>query len=86
MLEQAEPFPKEIFNLEVIPTPGHTKGSVSFLDKQNNLLFSGDTLFNEGIGRTDFNNSIPQQMQDSLNKLHEIMENKDIKLMPGHDY
>jgi len=40
--------------LSVIHTPGHTSGSVCYYDKQNNLLFSGDTLFFEGFGRTDF--------------------------------
>jgi hydroxyacylglutathione hydrolase len=41
-------------NFEVIHTPGHTRGSVCFYFKNDKVLFSGDTLFNAGIGRTDF--------------------------------
>ena len=41
-------------NFQIIHTPGHTRGSVCFYFKNDNILFSGDTLFNAGIGRTDF--------------------------------
>lgn len=68
--------------IKVIQTPGHTKGSVCFLDKNNKILFSGDTLFNNGyIGRTDFPNSSKKQMEKSLEKLKKI--NYRI-LCPGH--
>ncbi len=41
------------FELEVIHTPGHTLGSVCLLEKKSRILFSGDTIFADGIGRTD---------------------------------
>jgi glyoxylase-like metal-dependent hydrolase (beta-lactamase superfamily II) len=49
----AIPFGKE--KLQVLYTPGHTPGSVSFLLEQasGDQLFTGDTLFNRSIGRTD---------------------------------
>ena len=53
-------LPEEIAELKVIKVPGHTKGSVAFLDEKRKLLFSGDTIFNNGIGRTDFDNSLPE--------------------------
>ena len=39
--------------LEVIHTPGHTQGSICLYDKKSGTLFTGDTVFADGIGRTD---------------------------------
>ncbi|MDE5708800.1 MAG: MBL fold metallo-hydrolase [Alistipes sp.] len=39
--------------LRVIPTPGHTPGHVAFYEPQAGIVFTGDTLFRESIGRTD---------------------------------
>jgi glyoxylase-like metal-dependent hydrolase (beta-lactamase superfamily II) len=39
--------------LEVIYTPGHCAGSICLIDNTNNLVFVGDVLFDDGIGRTD---------------------------------
>lgn len=69
------------FNFKVIETPGHTIGSICFL--MDNYLFSGDTLFNMSIGRTDFPNSDYNMMIESLNKLKKLP--KDIILYPGHN-
>ena len=76
----------EIFNLigyeiKVIETPGHTEGSICFLI--GNDLFSGDTLFNESIGRTDFPNGDYKKMEQSLIKLMKL--NDDINVYPGHN-
>jgi glyoxylase-like metal-dependent hydrolase (beta-lactamase superfamily II) len=69
-----------IKEIKIIQTPGHTKGSVCLLYKD--ILFSGDTLFHNGIGRTDFPNSSPKDMEKSLKKLETI----DYKILcPGHD-
>lgn len=59
--------------LVVIETPGHTPGSVSFMSAQNSqgdsILFSGDTLFKNGVGRTDFTYSSPKDLEKSVQKL-----------------
>jgi len=68
-----------IKDIEIHKVPGHTKDSLAFLYKD--ILFSGDTLFNNGIGRTDLPESIPSKMQDSLKKLKGL---KYKILCPGH--
>ena len=68
--------------IEVIHTPFHTKGSSCFYLKDNNMLFTGDTLFEQGIGRTDFPHSVPELVQNSLSKLSKL--EKDITIYPGH--
>ena len=66
--------------LEIIETPGHTKGSFCIL--YQDTLFSGDTIFHNGyIGRTDFPESDEKLMEKSLNKLKKI---KFKTLCPGH--
>lgn len=68
--------------IKVIHTPGHTRGSVCFLNQKS--LFSGDTLFYGSIGRTDFEGGSFQQIQDSIkNKLFILDE--DVDVYPGHD-
>ncbi len=66
--------------LEVIHTPGHTKGSCCF--KTGNLLFTGDTLFQGSIGRTDFPRSDVGQMLSSLKRLKGLPG--DFKILAGH--
>ncbi len=68
-----------IKEIEIHKVPGHTKDSLAFL--YNKCLFSGDTLFDNGIGRTDFPESEPEKMQDSLDRLKSL--DYDI-LCPGH--
>lgn len=65
----------------VLTTPGHTNGSVCYLVK--NILFSGDTLFKNSIGRTDFETGSMTDMKQSLNKLANLAN--EIKVYPGHD-
>lgn len=61
------------FCFDILETAGHTDGSVVYLI--DNLMFSGDTLFCDGIGRTDFEESRPEQMAKSLQKLCSIEDN-----------
>ena len=69
---------------EIIYTPGHTKGSICIYDTKRSILFSGDTLFYNGyVGRTDLFTSVPEKMNESLDKLKKL--DYDI-LCPGHDY
>ena len=82
--EKVKDIKKQPFKeIKLIETPGHTSGSVCFYIPKEKILFSGDTLFHKGnIGRTDFPNSSPKDMESSL----ELLENLEIKhLCPGHE-
>ncbi len=73
-------FKIDEFQVFVLETSGHTVGSVSYI--VDNLLLSGDTLMNLGIGRTDFPESVPSKMAQSLKKLCELKE--DFIVIGGH--
>lgn len=69
------------FKIEVIHTPGHTKGSCCYLFNDN-ILFSGDTLFQVSVGRTDFPTGSMSELNDSLEKLKKLDDT--VKVYPGH--
>ncbi|MBO4412536.1 MAG: MBL fold metallo-hydrolase [Clostridia bacterium] len=72
------------FKVEVIKTPGHTNCSVSYKITQNGeeCLFSGDTLFCDGIGRCDLPTGSLKEMKNSLEKLFNLNEN--LIVLSGH--
>ncbi len=61
------------FEIKVLHTPGHSKGSVCYIIDNN--FFSGDTFFKDGVGRTDFYDSSPYELKQSLNKLQHFFKN-----------
>lgn len=65
---------------EVIETPGHSEGSVTF--RCGEALFTGDTLFKDSCGRTDFPGCSGKDMLKSLKKLYEL--SGDYEVYPGH--
>ncbi len=67
--------------LEVIHTPGHTPGSISV--KCEDLVFTGDALFNEGIGRTDFPYSSEEDLLRSIREKLLVLPDST-KVYPGH--
>jgi glyoxylase-like metal-dependent hydrolase (beta-lactamase superfamily II) len=66
----------------VIHTPGHTRGSVSYYHKEADILFSGDTLFRGGIGRTDLLGGSRTEMTESLKRLFSL--DGETRVFPGH--
>ena len=68
--------------ISVIETPFHTPGSVCFYLKDSAMLFSGDTLFKRGIGRTDLKGGNPRYVYPSLRKLFSL--SPEVKVYPGH--
>jgi glyoxylase-like metal-dependent hydrolase (beta-lactamase superfamily II) len=67
----------------VIETPGHTAGGISLYDEITRSLFSGDTVFNGGVGRMDLPTGSRKDMAISLRKLSNI---EISTLYPGHGY
>lgn len=70
----------------VMETPGHTPGSVTLICAQGEekVLFTGDTLFRDSCGRTDFPGSSTEDMLRSLKRLAELPG--DYEVYPGHSF
>jgi glyoxylase-like metal-dependent hydrolase (beta-lactamase superfamily II) len=69
--------------IEVLHTPGHTSGSMSYVWRGN--VFTGDTLLIDGCGRTDFQSGSADALYDSVTrKLFALPD--DTRVWPGHDY
>ncbi len=81
ILEDKQKLDFEDREIEIIHTPGHTQGSICLLIR--NVLFSGDTLFKESIGRTDLPGGDLDQEVDSIHKKLLILPNKTM-VLPGH--
>jgi len=70
-------------NIKVIHTPGHTAGGVCYYFFDDVVLFSGDTLFFESTGRTDFPTGNAKCLLESIhNKLMAL--SNEVKVYPGH--
>ncbi len=67
---------------DIIYTPGHTPGSCALYLKDKNILFSGDTLFKDGVGRYDFAYSDKEELKSSLKYLLSLPP--DTIVYPGH--
>lgn len=70
------------YKIKIIETPFHTDGSICLYLENQNALFSGDTLFHLGIGRTDLPGGHEQYILDSLKKLAALPHTT--KVYPGH--
>jgi len=81
LIEDKEIIDFSGFIFEVIHTPGHTPGSICL--KCKDCLFTGDTLFSEGIGRTDFPYSSEENLIKSIKEKIFTLDS-DVKIFPGH--
>ena len=83
-LEDEEVLKLAGFTIKVLFTPGHTPGGVCYFLEDENYLFSGDTLFYNSVGRTDFPKSsseaLIQGIKDKLLPLDD-----SVIVLPGHD-
>ena len=76
-------FGKEILN--VIETPGHTNGCISFVTEDKSMVFTGDSLLVRGCGRTDFQEGSAKQLYHSIKEgLFALPD--DCIVYPAHDY
>ncbi|MFA6448376.1 MAG: MBL fold metallo-hydrolase [bacterium] len=69
--------------LKTLHTPGHTPGGACFLAAEENVCFTGDTLFNDGVGRTDFPGGDARALADSIRSKLMTLPG-EIKIYPGH--
>ena len=70
------------FTLEVIKTYGHTMDSLTFYFEDDKVMFTGDFLFYDTIGRCDLEGSNIEEMKKSINKIKKYDD--DITIYPGH--
>ena len=80
-LNESMTFPLGKTKIRVIHTPGHTRGSVAYA--YEDVLFSGDTLFKETVGRTDLPTGDHAALEQSV---HRLLETFDLNTLvyPGH--
>jgi len=71
------------FRFKVIYTPGHSKDSICFYFTEYKIMFTGDFLFHEDIGRVDLPGGDTDEMMSSIRKITEYDD--DIQIFPGHD-
>jgi len=68
---------------KVLHTPGHAPGHVCFYCEEIEMVFGGDLIFKQGIGRTDLPRSSQESMHDSLRRfVHDVAD--DATILPGH--
>ena len=83
LLEDGETIHVAGMQIKAISTPGHTRGGVTYV--VDDVLFTGDTLFNLSIGRTDFPGGDFDELMQSLKKLSALDEKEDYTVHPGHE-
>lgn len=82
-LEDGETFQVAGFDIQYVLTPGHTPGSGCFYIEEEQVLFSGDTLFQASRGRTDFPGGSESDIIKSIkNKL--LVLPGETEVYPGH--
>lgn len=72
------------FSVQMIATPGHTVGSCCYYLKDEEILFSGDTVFCGSVGRTDFPQGSTADIVRSLHRLLDALP-EETEVYPGHD-
>ena len=84
-LEDKEVIKLDCLELEVIHLPGHTPGGIGLLLKkpQAGIVFTGDTLFNRGIGRYDLEGSSRSQLEKAIKERLFVLPSQTI-VYPGH--
>lgn len=70
--------------ITVMHTPGHTLGSVCFYSEKSKIVFTGDTIFDTDLGRTDFKDGDWNLMKRSCRNVIDSWSN-EITIYPGHD-
>ena len=83
LIEEGDVIEQADIRLEVLHTPGHTPGGICLYSKDEGIVFSGDTLFAESVGRTDFPGGNMAQLVKSVREKLFILPDETI-VYPGH--
>lgn len=70
------------FNFHVFHTPGHTPGGACFYFKKEKIIFTGDTIFKNAVGRHDFSYCNKDHLKTAVERILELPE--DTLIYPGH--
>jgi hydroxyacylglutathione hydrolase len=70
-------------SFQVLHTPGHSPGHVCFYEPNAGVLFDGDLLFYQGVGRTDLPGGNPRELMDSIQRLVLALPDETV-VHPGH--
>ena len=70
--------------LEILLTPGHTNGSICIVSPKSNVVFTGDTIFDTDLGRTDLADGSWPDMVDSCKNVIDKWPDR-YTIYPGHD-
>ncbi len=71
-------------SLEFLHTPGHSPGGICIIDRKNKIIFCGDLIFRDSIGRTDLPKSDFNTLMNSIKEVLFTRCEDDFKLFPGH--
>lgn len=74
---------RDSVKLTVLHTPGHTRGGICLMAARDRICFTGDTIFNVDLGRTDLEDGSDEEMVSSIMNVINKWEN-DITIYPGH--
>ena len=69
--------------IKVLHTPGHTAGSVCYYSEKSKAAFTGDTVFNVDLGRTDLKDGSQRDMENSVRNIIDLWGN-EVVIHPGH--
>ena len=81
-LEDGKTYSVGPFHFQALFTPGHSSDSVSFYFQDEKVLFTGDFIFRNSVGRVDLPTGSEKEMQESIQKIKKMKEN--LKIYPGH--
>ncbi|MGN0356012.1 MAG: MBL fold metallo-hydrolase [Muricoprocola sp.] len=84
LLKDEEEFELAGFKIIAYHTPGHTKGGACYYLPEEEVLFSGDTIFCRSIGRTDFPTGNMRELVTSLKRMVELLPENTV-VFPGHE-
>jgi len=83
LIEESNAIEEAGINLDVLHTPGHTPGGISLYSKDDGIVFVGDTLFADSVGRTDMPGGSATQLLKSIKEKLCILPNETV-VYPGH--